>query len=82
MAAIGIPPCRTGRSANFPYTFFGYIPILLCVPAPAGDGNTKKKYGVGNTKRNWELDIGLPDKYMEIPRGPLIFWGFLFGIRI
>ena len=30
------------------------VPILLCVPAPAGGGNSKKNFELGNTKSNWE----------------------------
>ena len=30
------------------------IPILLRVPAPAGGGNNKKIFELGNTKSNWE----------------------------
>ena len=29
------------------------VPILLCVPAPAGGGNSKKIFEPGNTKSNW-----------------------------
>ena len=31
------------------------VPILLCVPAPAGGGNTRKNFEPGNTKGNWEF---------------------------
>ena len=30
------------------------VPILLCVPAPAGGGNTMENFEPGNTKGNWE----------------------------
>ena len=36
-----------------PWPLF-FSPILLCVSAPVGGGNSKKIFELGNTKSNWE----------------------------
>ena len=42
------------KNADILADVFLKVPILLCVPAPAGGGNSKKNFELGKTKSNWE----------------------------
>ena len=47
---------KTAEGSRRAAPFF-HVPILLCVPAPAGGGNTGKNFEPGNTKGNWEFSM-------------------------